>query len=69
MRMYKCISQVLHWFGKWYFTSNLVILCVCVCVCVCVFCCVEMEERRDYTSWRVAEDGGKKLFKKFIRIK
>jgi len=34
-------------------------MCVCVCVCVRVFRCVsvEMEERRDYSSWRVAEDG------------
>jgi len=36
--------------------NNLVILCVCVCVCF-----VEMEKKKDYSLWRVAEDRGKKL--------
>jgi len=29
-------------------------------MCMYVYVFVEMEERRDYNSWRIAEDGGKK---------
>jgi len=36
--------------------NNLMILCVYMCVAA-----VEMEERGDYSSWRVAEDEVKKL--------
>jgi len=38
------------------FSHNLVMLCVYVCDAL-----AEMEERGNYSSWRVAEDGGKKL--------
>jgi len=67
--LYCCYVQAPGFFISWEiqettvsldFTINLVILCVCVCV----FRCVELEERRDYISWRVAEDGGKKTIKK-----
>jgi len=48
---------VLHRFGNDNLqVNNLVMLCVYVCVAP-----VEMEEREDYSSWRVTEDGGKKL--------
>jgi len=36
-------------------------VCVCVCVCVCVLYLWEWWKKGDYNSWRVTEDGGKKL--------